>query len=72
MMRFRNVIKEKMRESSRKARTWHAWFAWHPVKVYVAVSRGEEYVWLETIERRRETGWGSRREGYWAYDIPKK
>ena len=26
---------------------WHNWFAWHPVKV------GHEWVWLETVMRRR-------------------
>jgi hypothetical protein len=25
---------------------WHRWFAWHPVRV------GDEWVWLETIERQ--------------------
>ena len=26
---------------------WHRWFAWHPVKV------GHNWVWLETVMRRR-------------------
>jgi len=33
---------------------WRSWFAWYPVVV------GDEYVWLEWVERRQ-----SDREGTW-------
>lgn len=39
-----------MRWLTAPARGWHRWFAWHPVVV------GDQWVWLETVERlHRET-----------------
>ena len=33
---------------------WHAWFAWHPVMLHkYDDSHPSGWVWLETVERRR-------------------
>lgn len=42
-----------------KKRTWHLWFAWHPVRIR------HEYVWLEIVWRRWYIISGS---GFWDYD----
>lgn len=36
---------------------WHRWFAWHPVKLEVDPGEDSTWVWLETIEQRRQPGW---------------
>ena len=33
-------------EFFQKARIWHRWFVWHPVKI------NNHMIWLETVERR--------------------
>jgi hypothetical protein len=44
----------KARKRVLRQMEWHQWFAWYPVWV------GPNFVWLETIDRRRstwESGW---------------
>lgn len=42
---------------------WHPWFAWYPV-----LTCGEkQYVWMETVERRIQYGFGSH---WWQYQLP--
>ena len=36
---------EQFMAGAARAQTWHRWFAWHPVLA------GDEWVWLEFVER---------------------
>lgn len=47
-------------ESQKEFETWHPWFAWHPVFIDGVM------VWLETVERKRESSWY---ETFWEYRI---
>ena len=33
---------------------WHRWFAWYPVVIWDEEQEREFYVWLETVERKRD------------------
>lgn len=43
---------ETAEEENRRLSEWHAWFAWHPVRV-----GSHDCRWLETIWRKREGVW---------------
>jgi len=51
---MRYVIEER----PLKAYNWHRWFAWYPVRAFkLGTSRGA-WVWLETVDRIYEYGYG--------------
>jgi hypothetical protein len=54
--KLRDLIGER-----RKAKGWHRWFAWRPVKLPgFYFDRDDSFVWLETIDRKWLGGWSYR------------
>jgi hypothetical protein len=46
-----------------KRKSWHKWFAWHPVRVSFS-----KVAWLETVERRlRPEDWAAIEWWRWEY-----
>ena len=41
-----------MRWLTKKKAVWNRWFAWHPVCTDWDIDGGNEYIWLEWLERK--------------------
>ena len=45
------TFESKLKEESKKNGNWHAWWAWHPVRIQETDDK-TDWVWLEQVYRK--------------------